>query len=217
VTKPFMEKANNKYQVLRRSWRRPERNDTASNASQPEVLDASDSVPEPKPDKKTPSISALKAAEAQQVITALVSKIEADSPRKRWENLIDHLPQEVILFETKRDTDEIDPVETEEVDNPTAIRQQMAQLQLQAHGKLPKSPLLYQKLSPRTALIPPEKIDIPIAATSRDTPSDVDLPRGAGQVELIRQENKLQSLGMRDGKLSVPEKTSDDRFASEPL
>jgi hypothetical protein len=208
-----MAKADKKYQILRRSWRGPERNDTASNAPQTEVLDASDSAPEPKTDKTTPSISALEAAEDQQVVAALVPKIEADSRRNRWESLINSLPQEVIPLETQRDTDEIDPVETEEVDNPTAIRQQIAQLQLQVDGRLPESPLR-QKRSPRTALIPPEKIDMSIAATSSDSPSDVDVPRGTDQVELIRQENKSQGLGMRDGKLLVPEKTSDDKIFS---
>jgi hypothetical protein len=34
------------------------------------------------------------------------------------------------------------------------------------------------------ARIPPEKVDIPIAASSNDSPSDVDVPRGADLVEL---------------------------------
>jgi hypothetical protein len=46
-------------------------------------------------------------------------------------------PQEVVAFETQRDTDEIDPVDTEEIGNLTAIRQQIAQLQLQETPAFP--------------------------------------------------------------------------------
>src|ERR1700694_646313 len=61
-------------------------------------------------------------------------------------------------------------------------------------------------------LIPPEKIDIPITATSGDSPNNVDVPRGADLVELIRHENNSQGIGMEDGKLLVPEKTLDDKI-----
>jgi hypothetical protein len=132
-----MAKAEKKYRILRRPWRRPERSDILSNAPQTEVLDASNSVPELKTDQTTPSISALEAAEDQQVIAALVSKIEADPRRKRWESLINSLPQEIIPFETQQDTDEIDPVETEEIDDLTSIRQQIAQLQTQETPSFP--------------------------------------------------------------------------------
>ena len=61
------------------------------------------------------------------------------------------------------------------------------------------------------ALIPPERLDFPIAAIDATSPETrVDhIPRGADLVDLIRRENKAQHLGTKDSKLVVPEKTTD--------
>ncbi|RYO76872.1 hypothetical protein DL764_010271 [Monosporascus ibericus] len=64
------------------------------------------------------------------------------------------------------------------------------------------------------ALIPPERLNFPIAATD-GIPTKVrieDIPQGADLVDLIRRENEVQSLGKKDGKLVVPEKTTDGRI-----
>jgi hypothetical protein len=59
------------------------------------------------------------------------------------------------------------------------------------------------------ALIPPEKVQLAIAAVQEDasTPNI----SGADLVDLIRTENEKQQLGQHDGKLVVPELTSDGK------
>ena len=57
-----------------------------------------------------------------------------------------------------------------------------------------------------TTLVPPEKLGFPIAAVAEGTP---EAPKGADLVDLIRAENHQQALGLKDGRLWVPEKTSD--------
>jgi RNase H-like domain found in reverse transcriptase/Reverse transcriptase (RNA-dependent DNA polymerase)/Integrase zinc binding domain/Chromo (CHRromatin Organisation MOdifier) domain len=68
-----------------------------------------------------------------------------------------------------------------------------------------------RELEERTmALIPPERIERPINATA----IVVERPEvhGADLVDLIRTENELQNLGKHEGKLIVPELTSDSKL-----
>lgn len=57
-------------------------------------------------------------------------------------------------------------------------------------------------------LIPPEKIDCPICTTD----IQVVIPQGADLVDLILKENKQQHLGTKEGKVVVPETTSDSKI-----
>jgi hypothetical protein len=59
------------------------------------------------------------------------------------------------------------------------------------------------------AMIPPDKLDFTIATAEVQAE---DVPHGSDLVDLIRDENTLQNLGMKDNKLWVPEKTTDGKI-----
>lgn len=59
------------------------------------------------------------------------------------------------------------------------------------------------------AMIPPEKLDFPVCAVAEEPP---ETPKGADLVDLIREENSCQALGFKDGRLWVPETTTDGNF-----
>ncbi|RYO76871.1 hypothetical protein DL764_010270 [Monosporascus ibericus] len=90
-----MEKAEKKYQILRRSWRKPDNNSilTPVLVTPSDILDEKDT---PDVYDAKPTISTIETTEDKVIIASLTNKLETDPRIERWSK--SPLPQEAVPF-----------------------------------------------------------------------------------------------------------------------